>query len=302
MTSNGMQSAIVPTDMASTNDMQSLITPTNMQSTVVPTNMQSTVVPTNMQPTVTPTNMQPTVMPTKMESTIMPGTTDKINTCNPAAGNIMMSLNELYQQLMSPQLSSETKIELLLSDPYYTRINQLVNMISEMNTDTYKCMVDNNNSSVCANDYNVDIDKMISVVDKYNPVIKKLFESIHKLSVDAQSRCNGKGDVNKIRKLRSVMSKLGLLLIDQENLVNVCSYVNSTNPAIGVGTTNGVSTTGDVMANEVMASSSTSRNAWIIIIVVFGVAVLLFIGWLLWRRSKNKPETKIPSNQLIGTL
>lgn len=154
------------------------------------------------------------------------------NMCGIDLITIMGKLNAL-------QINSRSQSEILsliVSDDYYNKVNDLYNTVKDFNAKTIDCALrikhdgtESQVSDLCSSTLmkfgdsvkSDDIDIVLPILQKYNNIISSTISQVYNIAIDSQRLC-GK-DTTKLIKLRLLISKLALILVDKDTLTSVCT-------------------------------------------------------------------------------
>lgn len=132
------------------------------------------------------------------------------------------TLNKLVKKIQDQQKDNPNMNQTLRSDAFYDDILALVKWIEDIDFMNYKCFIekapkdkaDAMRDSLCKS-INMDlvhVDNIIFILDKYQPLFKRVMKKMYSLLTTMQKYCNQ--NTEAAIKLRIITSKIGLMLVD----------------------------------------------------------------------------------------
>lgn len=152
---------------------------------------------------------------------------DTLRQCEIEILKIEQNVGEL-NMLVAQSHDFDTIINTLMSENFYNKVLGLLNEIEKYNMKHLKCVMDKNKTyseQYCGKINTVPfglnaekIDKLSTVVDRYEVLIKKFLNKLYDLSKLSYQYCGANGEI--LVKTRKLISKIGNLVVDEIDVNN----------------------------------------------------------------------------------
>jgi hypothetical protein len=153
----------------------------------------------------------------------------------------IITLQSRLNNLQINATSNNELLNIILSDEYYKKVNDLYELVKNYDAKTLDCIMRINKdgtlnseidkSNICSmpmvesiNQINGEtVDLLTNVITKYNDILVSSLNQIYKIMLQAQELC--KNDRDKIIRLRNLISKIALILVDKDLLQITCQNI-----------------------------------------------------------------------------
>lgn len=131
-------------------------------------------------------------------------------------------------------------LEIILSDDYYNKVNEVYELVKNIDAKTIDCILRINNNGYLSEEIKIcnpdmiiikignqldekKMEQISNILTRYNNIITSSIGQTYNILLQSQEMC--RNDPNKIIRLKYLISKMALILVDKETLLSACSNV-----------------------------------------------------------------------------